>query len=49
VAGHDRSVVPAGRRRLREHLGALPQGDTLEDLEAMEVIWRAAKALKEAP
>lgn len=34
---------------LREHLGALPQGDTPEDLEAMEVIRRAAKALKEAP
>ena len=34
---------------LRELLGALPQGDTPEDLEAMEVIRRAAKALKEAP
>ena len=34
---------------LREHLGALPHGDTPEDLEAMEVIRRAAKALKEGP
>jgi energy-coupling factor transporter ATP-binding protein EcfA2 len=34
---------------LREQLGALPQGDTPDDLEAMEVIRRAAKALKEAP
>jgi hypothetical protein len=31
----------------REKLGAMPQGDTPEDIEAMEVIRRAAKALKE--
>ena len=31
---------------LREHLGALPHGDTPEDIEAMDIIRRAAKALK---
>ncbi|MBC7978052.1 MAG: AAA family ATPase [Myxococcales bacterium] len=34
---------------LREKLGALPQGDTPEDIEAMDVIRRAAKALKDTP
>jgi predicted ATP-binding protein involved in virulence len=32
---------------LRDKLGALPYGDTPEDIEAMEVIRRAAKALKD--
>ncbi len=32
---------------LRDKLSALPQGDTPEDIEAMEVIRRAAKALKD--
>ncbi len=34
---------------LRERLGALPQGDTPEDIEAMDVIRLAAKALKDTP
>ena len=32
---------------LREKLGALPHGDTPEDIEAMDIIRRAAKALKD--
>ena len=31
---------------LREQLGALPHGDTPEGIEAMDIIRRAAKALK---
>ena len=35
--------------RLREEIGALPGGDTPWEMEAMEIIRRAANALREAP
>ena len=34
---------------LRAVIGQLPQGDSPEDIEAMDVIRRAAKALQDRP
>jgi hypothetical protein len=41
-----RAVDQKRLSKIREQLGDLPHGDTPEDIEAMEVIRQAAKALK---